>query len=104
MTATTETPEPSRSARYFVHAEHEPSVFARIVGLFVQRDLVPERASCVAVHRDGRDWLEIDIEAAGLEEMPARHLASRIEQLFPVISVAFDYSAVTFAAPRHRAA
>lgn len=103
MSANPNQSEPART-RYFVHAEHDPSVFVRIMGLFTQRDLIPLHAACHVRERDGRRWLEIDIESEGLEEVHARHLAARIEQFFPVISVAFDHGLSAAALPRHRAA
>ncbi|MDP6567983.1 MAG: hypothetical protein QF578_24370 [Alphaproteobacteria bacterium] len=70
--------------RFLVQAEAEPSVLARVVELFVLRDLLPQTVSC---RQDGPARLRLDVTVDGLEEGVADHLAARMRNIMPVVTV-----------------
>lgn len=81
---------PARAVyRYAVTSAVEPSVLARVVEMFTLRDLVPTAVSCRQVARS-EPCLRIDVEVSGLDPQHAEHLALRMRNLMPVISVLLD--------------
>ncbi len=75
--------------RFRVRAAVDPSVLSRVVELFALRDLVPHGVSS---RLDGRrePELRIDVEVRGLADHEAEHIARRIDQFMPVISVLLE--------------
>ena len=72
--------------RYHVAAAEDPSVLARVLELFVLRDLIPHEVSCRRVVREAPE-LHMELEVAGLEPGHAEHLAQRMRNMMPVLSV-----------------
>lgn len=75
--------------RFCVRAAVDPSVLSRVVELFALRNLVPLSVSC---RLDGRrePELRIDLDVRGLADNEAEHIARRIDQFMPVISVLLE--------------
>jgi hypothetical protein len=74
---------------YAVTASVEPSVLSRVIELFTLRDLIPAAVSCRQVRRNEPE-LRIDVEVSGLDAQHAEHLALRMRNMLPVISVLLD--------------
>lgn len=75
--------------RFCVRSAVDPSVLSRVVELFALRDLVPH---AVSSRLDGRrePELRIDVDVCGLADNEAEHIARRIDQFMPVISVLLE--------------
>ena len=70
---------PARS-HFTVRAVREPSVLARVIELFVLRDLIPARVVCEA----NDEQITIEVVVDGMEAAKADHVAQRIRQ-FPTV-------------------
>jgi len=76
--------------RFAVTAALEPSVILRVMEMFAQRDLIPDRFNC---RRTGgpEPALHIEVCVAGLDRQQAEHLALRMRNIMPVTSVMLDW-------------
>lgn len=75
--------------RFCVRAAVDPSVLSRVVELFALRDLVPHAVSSRLDDRREPE-LRIDVDVCGLADNEAEHIARRIDQFMPVISVLLE--------------
>lgn len=76
--------------RYMIMAAAEPSVLSRVIGLFAQRDLIPDRFNCQQT-AGSEPALHIEVSVAGLDHQHAEHLALRMRNITPVTSVLLDW-------------
>ena len=58
----------------------DPSALARIVELFVLRDLIPGTVRCART----ADWLDVEVVVADMDAQVAEHLVQRMRQM-PVV-------------------
>jgi acetolactate synthase regulatory subunit len=75
---------------YVISADADPGLMPRVLQLIAKRGLVP--AECHAFTRranepGGPARLTMEVKVAGLERMPADHVAACLRQLFGVDSV-----------------
>lgn len=70
--------------RFDITVHHDPQALLRVIGLFAQRSLVPER---LAVERSG-DGLRVAIDVAGLDANGADILVARLREGVLVIDAA----------------
>ena len=75
--------------RFCVRSAVDPSVLSRVVELFALRDLVPHAVSSRLDDRREPE-LRIDVDVCGLGDNEAEHIARRIDQFMPVISVLLE--------------
>jgi hypothetical protein len=75
---------PLPAFRYRITADADPSVLARVLGLFVLRDVLPTRVAAVAIP-SAQVGQTIEIDVSGLDLKMARHLEIRIGQ-FPAVT------------------
>lgn len=81
-------PSPSRSfatACFAVHAQAEPGVMPRVLGLFAKRGLVPTRWHSV-VSGPGRDQLHMDVQIDDLPDPVFDRVAACLREL-PLVDV-----------------
>ena len=71
---------------FFVSAAVDPSVMPRVLGVFAQLGLVPDKWYSVIDGRDP-DELCIDIQMGGLNGSQAEHLAQSIRRIVSVETV-----------------
>jgi acetolactate synthase small subunit len=73
---------------YSITALAEPSVLARVVEMFVLRDLIPASLTCrQQPGADGVEMLRIEVEVAGMHHQHAEHVAHRMRNIMPVAGV-----------------
>lgn len=82
-----EAPSPVRHV-YSITAQAEPSVLARVVEMFVLRDLIPASLTCrQQPGAYGVEMLRIEVEVAGMDHQHAEHVAHRMRNIMPVAGV-----------------
>jgi acetolactate synthase small subunit len=85
---TTPTPTSARArvACFSIHAEADPGVMPRVLGLFAKRGLVPRRWVSDVTGPDARE-LAIDVQVAGLDPETQAYIARCLRQVWGVGTV-----------------